>query len=129
VVAPTFTLAPDVVKVATRAVKLVPKGTVTAMVLPASLIIPVAPERENAVMALVEAAGVAATSALPPPPPPLQAARNATSTAPVSRSYISLAFLRRFMTSPLAVGIGVKIFAANFLMWSVNAQCSVRQRA
>jgi hypothetical protein len=42
-VVPTLTLVPVVMKVATRAVKFVPDGTVTAMVFAVSLIIPAAP--------------------------------------------------------------------------------------
>jgi hypothetical protein len=52
---PTATLTPVAVNVAVRAVTLVPKGAVTAMVLLASVIVPVAAGfvKENAIMALV----------------------------------------------------------------------------
>ena len=56
--APTVTDAPVVVKVATRAVTLVPDGTVRAMVCAVSLMVPVtagdSPEKLKAVMALAE---------------------------------------------------------------------------
>ena len=57
VTAPTLTDAPVVVKVATRAVRSVPNGTVTAIVLPLSLTVPL-PSMVKAVIAL---AGLAAT--------------------------------------------------------------------
>ena len=45
-VVPTFTLAPVVVNVATRAVTFVPNGMVTAMVFAVSLIVPATPLSE-----------------------------------------------------------------------------------
>ena len=62
-VVPTLTLAPVVVNVAISAVASVPNGMVTATDLPVSLIVPVTPAREKAVMALEEN-----FHALPPPP-------------------------------------------------------------
>ena len=58
---PTLTPVPVVVKVATRAVTGVPNGTVTEMVLFASLIVPTAPvnpANEYAVIALAEFAAI-----------------------------------------------------------------------
>jgi cell division protein FtsL len=50
--APTSTLIPVVVNVATRVVTSIPFNTVTAMVFASSFIVPAAPLSENAVMAL-----------------------------------------------------------------------------
>jgi hypothetical protein len=53
-VVPTFTLAPEVVKVAIKAVLFVPIGIATDIVFAVSSIVPATPASEYAVMALAE---------------------------------------------------------------------------
>jgi hypothetical protein len=61
------------VDVATNAVTAVPYGMVTEMVLAVSLIVPVMPSSENAVIALAELVGALTLLLLPPPQPATKA--------------------------------------------------------